>query len=309
MVYDCIIVGGGPAGAICSLILQLKGFQCVLFERRSEIDEKICGGFIPDRCREMLFKCGADLSEMRPEGNYIKGYVETRLGIEKPFLYKNDKHGYGVFRKNLDSFLLRKTQDAGTTVLYGKTVSEFEKQGDLFHIEGIESKYMVLATGAKLPVGMSCFDQDKIHKVAQKQSIGISEIITVVSCDLDSSCVYFWYEGMENDYFWAIPIGQNTWNIGYWSQNNRKNVKANFIRVKQRWIESNCKGISSLRSPKGALLGNADFSKCIEVGGFYCCGDFAGSNNLYTGEGIAQAVQSAQRTADIIIKQLNGGVS
>ena len=114
---------------------------------------------------------------------------------------------------------------------------------------------------------------------------------------------------MENDYFWAIPIGQNTWNIGYWSQNNRKNVKANFIRGKQRWIESNCKGICSLRSPKGALLGNADFSKCIEVGGFYCCGDFAGSNNLYTGEGIAQAVQSAQRTADIIIKQLNGGVS
>ena len=50
------------------MILQLKGFQCVLFERRSEIDEKICGGFIPDRCREMLFKCGADLSEMRPEG-------------------------------------------------------------------------------------------------------------------------------------------------------------------------------------------------------------------------------------------------
>ena len=89
---------------------------------------------------------------MRPKGNYIKGYVETRLGIEKPFLYKNDKHGYGVFRKNLDSFLLRKTQDAGTTVLYGKTVSEFEKQGDLFHIEGIESKYMVWATGAMIDI-------------------------------------------------------------------------------------------------------------------------------------------------------------
>lgn len=308
MMYDCIIVGGGPAGAICSLLLQERGFKCILLEKRYTIDEKICGGFIPDRCRNLFLQCGVELSEMIPSGNYIKGYVETRVETDKIFLYENGKHGFGVFRKNLDSFLLKKTQEVGTSVILGENVSEIEKNTNIFRINGIEGKYVVWATGAKPPFRVDAFNQIKVREAALKQSVGISEIVSVAECELENSCVYFWYEEMSNDYFWAIPIGENIWNIGYWSQSDRKNVKSNFVLGKKRWMESRCRGIYSLRSPKGALLGNADFSKCIEIENFFCCGDFAGSNNLYTGEGIAQAVQSARKTADAITKLLNGEI-
>lgn len=306
MVYDCIIVGGGPAGAICSLLLQMRGFKCILFEKRYIIDEKICGGFIPDSCRNLFLQCGVELSEMIPAGNCIKGYVETRIGTDKTFLYENGKYGFGVFRKNLDSFLLKKTQEAGTNVIFGENVSEIARDTNIFCINGIEGKYVVWATGATPPLRVEAFEQIKVCEASLKQSVGISEIVSVAECKLENNCVYFWYEEISNDYFWAIPIGENIWNIGYWSQNDRKNVKSNFILGKKRWIESNCREIYSLRSPKGALLGNADFSTCIEIENFFCCGDFAGSNNLYTGEGIAQAVQSAQKTADVITKLLKG---
>lgn len=307
MLYDCIIVGGGPAGVICSFILQSRGFSCVLLEKRTTIDEKICGGFIPDRCRNLMLHSGIDLTEMDTPSKHIKGYVETRFGKENYFSYKSDKYGLGVYRKNLDSFLLKKTEEVGTAVIYGETVRDYEKIKSVFHVNGFEGKYLILATGAKPPVQIAFFDQSKVHEIAQSQSIGISEIISVAGGKLDNNYVYFWYEENGDDYFWAIPIGEDTWNIGYWSQMGRRTIKEKFITGKKRWIEHNCSGIKSLRSPRGALLGNADFSKCLKDENVFCCGDIKGTNNLYTGEGIAQAVQSAQDTASIVATLLNGG--
>lgn len=306
MLYDCIIVGGGPAGSICSLILQERGFKCVLIEKRKNIDEKICGGFVPDRCRNMMLDSGIDLSEMNPPGKHIDGYVETRFGIEKRFSYKNNKYGLGVYRKNLDSFLLGKAEKAGTDVIYGYMVRNYEKRNGIFCVNGFQGKYLVWATGAKPPVQIAAFDQKKVREFAMHQSIGISEIISVSNSKLDNNYVYFWYEGNENDYFWAIPIGVDIWNIGYWSQRNRRGIKEKFALGRKSCIEHNCSEIKSLRSPKGALLGNTDFSKFLKGESVLCCGDIKGTNNLYTGEGIAQAVQSAQQTADNITFLLKG---
>lgn len=308
MIYDCIIVGGGPAGAVCSTILQNQGLKCVVFEKRSTIDEKICGGFIPDRCRNLFLQCGIDLAEMNPVGNHISGYLENRNGCDKTFIYMKDRYGLGVYRRNLDSFLLAKTIEVGTTVLFGMEVRSYKKEHNFYYIGDVQGKCLVWATGAIPPAHITGFNSEKVYKMAQKQSVGISEIISVDNTELKNNLVYFWYTGTDSDYFWAIPVEQNIWNIGYWSQKSRHMLKKSFDIGREKWIESNCRGINTLRSPKGALLGNADFSECIVDDSLLCCGDLSGSNNKYTGEGIAQAVQSAQYTAIKIANLLKGRV-
>lgn len=304
MIYDCIVVGGGPAGSICSLLLQKQGVSCLLLEKRPVIDEKICGGFIPDRCRNRMLACGVDLSEMVPRGNRVDGYFEIRNKETKPFFYKKDQYGIGVFRKDLDSFLISRAAQAGTDVVRGESVRGYEKGDGFYKVNGWKGRYLVWATGARPPAAAGAFDSSTVREKMSGQSMGISEIIRTDKCHLNSSAVYFWYTGELNDYFWAIPIAENTWNIGYWTQKNRRNLKAEFLAGRKERIESGCSGIRTIRPPRGAFLGNVDFSEDLAEKRMFCCGDLAGANNRLTGEGIAQAVGSAQKTADRILQAM-----
>ncbi len=307
MIYDCIIAGGGPAGSICSLILQKHGFRCLLLEKRTEIDEKICGGFLPNRCREQFLSCGVDLSEILPRGMKINGYIENRNGKTHVFTYKKDQFGMGIFRKELDSFLLQQTEQAGTEVVYGEYVAGYERTGNIYWVNGYPGKNLVWATGAVPPLKIEAFVHDKVRKRIRSQSMGISEIIRTKWCSLESDAVYFWYTGDSNDYFWAIPVKEDTWNIGYWSQRDKRGLKKKFSDGRKKWIESAGREISVIRDPRGALLGNADFSECLTRKESFCCGDLAGTDYILTGEGIAQAVRSAKETAYKIIRSNEKG--
>lgn len=303
MIYDCVIVGGGPAGAICSFILQKHKISCLILEKRQVIDEKICGGFLPDRCRNLISECGIDLSEIIPYGNRIDGYCEVRNQKEISYKYKKKRYGIGISRKVLDNFLLEQSRSMGTMVVYGEKVNGYTKKDNLYRVNGYQGKYLIWATGATPPLSVEAFVRHLVREKAKRQSMGISEIIKVSGCSLDNHKVHFWYMKESNDYFWAIPIAENEWNIGYWSQQDRKNLKKNFIDGRKKYLEDICNEVRTVRVPKGALLGNVDFSVCLIDRKMLCCGDVAGTNNILTGEGMAQAVVSARKTAERIIAE------
>lgn len=303
MLFDCIVVGGGPAGSICSFILQKQGIQCLLLEKRTVIDEKICGGFLPERCRNRILACGIDLTDLIPNGNRIDGYYEMQNKELKSFFYKKNQYGIGISRKILDTFFINQSRLAGTTVVCGETVCDYKKKDGLYQINGYQGKHIIWATGAKPPLSIKAFEKHAVQEILDRQSVGISEIVQIDKCCFNSHVVYFWYTEGLNDYFWAIPLSENIWNIGYWTQEDRANLKRNFITGRIKYIESRCNKIRTIRSPKGALLGNVDFSDCLIEKDMFCCGDLAGTNNIFTGEGLAQSVQSAKETANMIIRR------
>lgn len=56
-------------------------------------------------------------------------------------------------------------------------------------------------------------------KVIKRQTIGISEMIRCKQeCQFATNSISFWYDNNEG-YFWQIPVGNSTLNIGYWSSN------------------------------------------------------------------------------------------
>ena len=115
---------------------------------------------------------------------------------------------------------------AGVDIQFGAKVKEIEYKDGVYHVNGFTGKTFVAATGARGLVSDTC------GKYVE-QSFGISAQITGVGV-LDPQRVYFWYENEETlDYFWAIPIEKNKWNIGFWMQRPEKDIKESITSLRK----------------------------------------------------------------------------
>ena len=58
--YDVIIVGGGLAGLVCSILLSRKGFKILLLEKKSYPFNKVCGEYVSNEVIGFLNTLGFD---------------------------------------------------------------------------------------------------------------------------------------------------------------------------------------------------------------------------------------------------------
>lgn len=304
MIYDCIIVGGGPAGSVCAYLLASAGYRCLILEKRGEIDEKICGGFLPNRAREYLLDMGLDLSETLHHGAVkVRSCMTVKGDREHCFTYDEKEYGIGTFRRNLDQDLLNQAVSRGAEIVFSTKVKEVQETVEGIYVQGYFSKTIVFATGASGHGNVDRFRKEKNNTFPMKNTLGISEIIRGNS-HLVKDRVYFWYEDESTmDYFWAIPVSHNTWNIGLWCQIPKKNMKKRFYELKKKYIDRNFTDYETLRIPKGALCGNVNNlphrnGRCFGVG------DFCGTNRYESGEGLYHALVSATGTAELIMDEL-----
>ena len=62
--YDVVVIGGGPAGLSCAVMLQKKGFSTCVLEKKAYPRDKLCGGLITAKTYSLLlelFDGNADL--------------------------------------------------------------------------------------------------------------------------------------------------------------------------------------------------------------------------------------------------------
>ncbi len=60
MIYDAIIVGGGPAGASCAAFCAAAGLRVLVLERASFPREKVCGDCLNPECWPVLARLGVE---------------------------------------------------------------------------------------------------------------------------------------------------------------------------------------------------------------------------------------------------------
>lgn len=283
-IYDCILIGAGPAGSLCAGLLAKNNLKCLVLERLSEYGEKVCGGWVPNVALKRLESAGICLDEIE-FGIKTKSNLIIKGNEKHLYTYKDNEYGLGVQRKLFDQYLCNKAKEFGAKVHFNERVSEISFNNGCYCINGYRSKYLVVATGAR---GLLSCRQTELYK---KQSIGISEHIKGNSC-LQNDTVYFWYEHPgDSEYFWAIPIGVDLWNIGLWCQKPDKQM-LNRYEMKRKELLHSFKYFYTVRKRRGAFLGNVDLSSEIKVDCFGI-GDFGGYNSRSTGEGLQFAFDSA----------------
>ncbi|GAA0877736.1 NAD(P)/FAD-dependent oxidoreductase [Algoriphagus jejuensis] len=118
-----IVIGGGLAGLISSILLARRGKEVVLIEKKSYPFHRVCGEYISNEAldflkREQLYP---DFLEIPSISNFefsdTKGRT-ARIGLELG--------GFGISRYVLDAWLFQKAKDAGVNVMAGIQVSDVE---------------------------------------------------------------------------------------------------------------------------------------------------------------------------------------
>lgn len=94
MIYDAIVVGSGPGGAIAAATLAQRGKSVLLVDRQSFPRDKVCGDGLPGNVMEMLIKeLGIDIQKAGLKYQQIYGIDmvapsgSTLLVREKPSAY------------------------------------------------------------------------------------------------------------------------------------------------------------------------------------------------------------------------------
>ena len=286
---ECIVIGGGIAGSFCAYLLSQNDIRCTVFEKRLEIDEKVCGGFVPHKCITLLNRYGIAVEEIMDGCAVIRRNIVVHEQEQEVFTYPKNRFGLGVFRKSFDSFLLQKAKFAGAHIVIGKKV-------DAIACGDPEDAAVICATGAgHIPRFGSI--QEPV-RLGQVQSVGISEIITAQSGPAADTTFFIYPDKGKSDYFWVIPIGVNTWNIGFWTRKGTPMMKKTFYDWRETYIAAHFCGDQTMRKPKGALCGHYH-NRREQV---HFIGDCGGTNNPDTGEGIYFALKSAEETALKIIR-------
>lgn len=121
------IVGAGPAGSICAILLQRAGIDCVLIDRQTFPRDKLCGGGIPPHAWKLL-------RQLLPEFKYEYLPVDTiRFLIAGQ--YMNDYHMkqpmHVVKRKDFDNSLVEEFLRLGGRMIHETFVNITEQPDGL----------------------------------------------------------------------------------------------------------------------------------------------------------------------------------
>ncbi|MEM9450658.1 MAG: geranylgeranyl reductase family protein [Cyanobacteria bacterium P01_E01_bin.6] len=197
--YDCIVVGAGPAGGSASYHLAKRGRSVLVLDKESLPRYKPCGGGVSPQVAEWFdFDFSPAISFKVDTLRYTwnkSDVVEVPVGKMQPI--------WMVRRDTFDHFLMQQAQAQGAELKDSTTVTGIEFQGDRWQINTTEDcfqcRYLIAADGAKGPMAKWLgFTQRKRHLAAALEAEAAAEV-------RDDEPVHFEFGMVKNGYIWNFP--------------------------------------------------------------------------------------------------------
>ena len=143
-----LIIGAGPAGSTCGLLLKQRNIDCILVDRATFPRDKICGGGLTPRSYKLL-------SRLLPDFEYdYNSVLRLKLSIEGEQVldFTMAEEIRIVKRKTFDAQLLERYQEAGGTFI-NDVLTGIEENGQQIIVtlksgRQIVCEYLVGADGA-----------------------------------------------------------------------------------------------------------------------------------------------------------------
>jgi len=154
--YDAIVVGLGPSGAITATDLARAGFSVLGLEWKTHPRYKVCGGALSARTDRLL------------EPDYHSVVEETihrvrfQYAGDEPFeISSQEPIAYMAMRDRFDAYLVQKAREAGVLVRENERAVKVHEYADRVEVETQQGRYrakvVVGADGANSRVARSLF--------------------------------------------------------------------------------------------------------------------------------------------------------
>ena len=142
---DALIIGGGPAGSVLSLLLAQKGWKVVLVDKNRFPRNKVCGEFLSPAMDGLLKKLGLFENFLAEAPVFIEEATFAFPGKQE-IPVNLPPQAYGLSRDSLDTFLLDNARQRGVKVLelheikqlhhdaYGFTVHAWNEESQEFRL-------------------------------------------------------------------------------------------------------------------------------------------------------------------------------
>jgi len=297
--YDMIIAGGGPAGAIAAERAAKKGLSVLVLEKAVYPRDKTCGGGVSQKALDAI-------------GGIDKGLIEREIFGAKIFLpdYQNftgrldGRIGVTTMRRDLDNWLINRAEDSGARVCDNEPVKDINFNRDYMEVVTPEDRYQ-----ARMIVGSDGVNSTVARKSGIRTRWG-SELClcleteveigeTLVAECVETDTLEFYFRGPWS-YGWVFPK-RDRLSVGIGGpipqMRGSREMFMSFVRdislQKKIDLEDRITRINSHLIPLGGVDRRIHGERVI------LAGDAAGFVDPFLGEGLYYAVKSGEIAADV----------
>ncbi|NET36268.1 MAG: geranylgeranyl reductase family protein [Cyanothece sp. SIO1E1] len=204
--FDCIVVGAGPAGGTAAYHLAKRGRSVLVLEKESLPRYKPCAGGVSPAVQQWFdFDFAPAIATKVDKIRYtwkMGDPVEVKLQTSEPM--------WMVQRDVFDQFLIQQAQKQGAEVRDQTAVTGLEFKGDHWQVNTangpVASRYIIAADGAKGPMAKWLGFKERKQRTAvvlESQS----------SAPLEGKPIHFDFGQIKNGYIWNMPKA-NSYSIG-----------------------------------------------------------------------------------------------
>src|SRR5438477_5072694 len=121
MVYDALVIGGGPAGSTAAILLAMAGWSVTLLERKEFPRRKVCGEYLSATNLPLLDHLGVGAAFREQAGPPVRrvGLFAGDAIVTTELPRPRGVAGWGraLSRERLDTLLLEQARQAGAVIL------------------------------------------------------------------------------------------------------------------------------------------------------------------------------------------------
>jgi geranylgeranyl reductase family protein len=297
--FDCIIVGSGPAGGTAAYHLAKKGRSVLVLEKESLPRYKPCGGGVSPVVAQWFdfdFSPAISLKVSTIRYTWNTGDpVEAELNTPEPI--------WMVRRDIFDHFLIQQAQRQGAELRDNTEVTGIEFKGGHWQVNTasgpIEGKYLIAADGAKGPMAKWLGFKERKRLIGGALE---AEAITQIE---NGHMAHFEFGMVKNGYIWNFPkadgysIGIGTFRGG--EPQNLREIVTEYSKI----FGVDFKSIKQVGHP----LCLWDGDQTLHTQQAILAGEAACVVDPFTAEGIRPSMFSGLKASEAIDKALSGDMN
>jgi len=315
--FDCIIIGGGPAGSAAAISLAMQGVRALVLEEKRMPRAKLCGEFITPECFPTLERLGV-MQRMLDCGaqrlKHLSLVVVTGKAIQTPIAGMSAVADWAMSlsRARFDQVLFERARECGAECREGIAVKACVTENDMHVIEALSlddgntvrftAPFIVDASGrnSRLMVGR----EERIAGKRGSRLYAMKAHLAGVEGIAEQVELYFFPEG----YGGLSRVEDNLVNLCFIAgEHSVKEAGGDALRVVEQTVKRNPLARQRLAHAevvgKWHTVGPLAFGhRRLTHNGVIAVGDASGMIDPFTGTGIQMALRTGELAAQAIIE-------